>query len=669
MNHSQETGIEGYATYPLDTGPIKDVGFHQKINAHECAVELLDHLLEPVVLYLPVWSEVQEPHTIIDFEVGYVNKEAADTFNIRKEQLLSQQIFNNVYKDSTLKASWFNLLAQVYETGGKAEKRYYDPSTEHHYNLLCTRVGKGILTMARDITREVQSKKEKEQQAGFIASMLNATINGLFALEAVRDEEGEIIDFRFLKLNETFARIIGKKEEDVIGKSYSAMLPLAKANGLFELKCQVIETGETIIKEAFYEGDDINKWYLIAITKLGENGIVEMVTDITEMKRAKEEVERLAKRFEAVISTSHSGIQTFKPVYDEQGEIVDFRMCIVNQTIGTYIGQAAESLSGQLASTYFPAYKTNGLFEIYKDCYENGTCSQFDFHYEDGYDVYFNLQVAKIDDEILVSLTDHTALQHAQRELEASIADLKRSNASLEQFAHAASHDLQEPLRKIMLYAEKFEERYGDTLNDEAFGFIERIKTSGKRMRRLIQDLLIFAEVGGANRDAFEEVDLNQLIGEVLNDLEVAISERDAVIWLEGLGKIKGDSLHLQQLFQNLLSNSLKYSRPDVRPHITIVSKAVVGKDTGFVLAPQESEKPFWLIELKDNGQGFTQEQATQIFKIFQRLPQHRTEYAGTGIGLAIVQRVVENHCGYIRAEGIPDEGATFKILLPVRTA
>jgi PAS domain S-box-containing protein len=665
MNHSQEAGIEGYVTYPLNTSTIKDAGFHQKINASECAVELLDHLLEPVVLYLPVWSETQEPHTIIDFEVGYVNQEAVEKFNIRKEQLLSQQVFNTVYKDSTLKASWFNLLLQVYETGRKAEKRYYDPTTEQHYNLLCTRVGQGILTMARDITREVQAKKEKEQQAGFIASMLDATINGLFALEAVRDADGTIIDFRFLKVNETFARIMGKKEEEVVGRSYSAMLPLAKANGLFNLKCQVIETGGTIVKEVFYEGDGIDKWYLIAITKLGEDGVVETVTDITDSKRAKEEVERLAKRFEAVISTSHSGIQTFKPIYNEQGEIVDFRMCIVNQTIGTYIGQAAESLSGQLASTYFPAYKTNGLFDIYKDCYENGTCSQFDFHYEDGYDVYFNLQVAKIDDEILVSLTDHTALKRAQRELEASIAELKRSNASLEQFAHAASHDLQEPLRKIMLYTERFEERYGETLEDEAFGYIERIKTAGKRMRRLIQDLLIFAEVG-ANRNAFEEIDLNQLVGEVLNDLEVAINERDAVILLEGLGKIKGDSLHLQQLFQNLIGNALKYSRPEVRPHITIVSKAVTGKEAGFELAPHESDKPFWLIELRDNGQGFAQEQATQIFKIFQRLPQHRTEYAGTGIGLAIVQRVVENHCGYIRAEGVPDEGATFKILLPV---
>jgi signal transduction histidine kinase len=132
------------------------------------------------------------------------------------------------------------------------------------------------------------------------------------------------------------------------------------------------------------------------------------------------------------------------------------------------------------------------------------------------------------------------------------------------------------------------------------------------------------------------------------------------------LGNIKGDGLHLQQLFQNLISNSIKYSRPGVAPHITITSDLVPGKNTGIAISDFEVEKDYLLIQLQDNGQGFNKEQAQQIFKIFQRLPQHRNEYAGTGIGLAIVQRVVENHKGFIKAEGIPGEGATFTILLPV---
>jgi signal transduction histidine kinase len=184
-------------------------------------------------------------------------------------------------------------------------------------------------------------------------------------------------------------------------------------------------------------------------------------------------------------------------------------------------------------------------------------------------------------------------------------------------------------------------------------------------MQRLVKDLLVFAEVG-ANRPDFEEVALNSLLQDVLNDLEVAILEKDAAISISDLGTIKGDSIHLQQLFQNLISNSIKYSRLGITPQITITSSLIQGKETDFALSELEVNKEFLQIQLQDNGQGFNKDQAQQIFKIFQRLPQHRNEYSGTGIGLAIVQRVVENHKGYIKAEGRPGEGATFTILLPI---
>jgi signal transduction histidine kinase len=636
-----------------------------RINAADWAMELLDNQPEPVVLYLPVWSEVDATPAIIDFEVGYSNKEAIEHFQILTGQLLSQQVFTHFYTDSSLKTIWFNQLLQVFQTREKAARRYYDPQSGQHFNLICTKVKDGVLSMARDITREMQAKKEKERQVDLVSSVLNATISGLFALEAIRDEQGQVIDFHFVKVNEQFLKWIGKKEAEVLNHTYLELLPLSRTNGLFELKCLVIATGETIVKEFYYEGGGIDRWYQVAITRLGADGIVQTFTDITESKKDKEQVVRLAERFQTVIGMSQSGIMSFKPVKDVQGEIVDFRFNIVNQATASYIGETAEALKGGLASKYFPAYKKNGLFEVYSDTYLTGTRRQFDFHYEDGYDVFFNIQVAKLDDEVLVTLTDHTTLQRTQRDLEASINDLRRSNASLEQFAHAASHDLQEPLRKILLYTDKLEEQYGETLDDEGFGFIERIKTAGKRMRRLIQDLLIFAEVG-ANRNPFEEVPLNALIQEVVNDLEVAIAEREAKIEIGLTGTIKGDPLHLQQLFQNLISNSLKYSRLDVAPCITITLDAITGTEVDFDLPQEVMHRNYWLIQVKDNGQGFTSEQATQIFKIFQRLPQHRAEYSGTGIGLAIVQRVVESHNGYIRAEGVLGEGATFKILLPV---
>ncbi|HEY1021512.1 MAG TPA: ATP-binding protein, partial [Flavisolibacter sp.] len=179
------------------------------------------------------------------------------------------------------------------------------------------------------------------------------------------------------------------------------------------------------------------------------------------------------------------------------------------------------------------------------------------------------------------------------------------------------------------------------------------------------QDLLVFAEVGGSRPEP-EEVDLQKILDDVVSDLEVAIKEREAVVKVELLGRIKGDALHLHQLFQNLLSNALKYSHHDKQPEIIVSFGIMNGKETGLAISEWEMQQSFCVISVKDNGQGFTAEEATQIFKIFQRLPQHRYEQSGTGIGLAIVQRVVENHKGYIRAEGVPGEGATFKIYLPV---
>lgn len=373
----------------------------------------------------------------------------------------------------------------------------------------------------------------------------------------------------------------------------------------------------------------------------------------------------LDSRLQVVFDTARAGMYTLIPVRDESGKIIDFRFGLVNQAVASYLGLRAEDLVGTLGSVHFPAYKSNGLFDRYVETMKTGNPAIFDLHYADGYDNYFTINVVKMGDELFGTFTDHSPLKRLQKELEASISELKRSNASLEQFAHAASHDLQEPLRKITLHATKLEEYYSDALNDEAFGHLERIKTASKRMQRLVKDLLVFAEVG-ANRPDFEDVSLNALLHEVVNDLEVAISEKDAVISVGDLGTIKGDSLHLQQLFQNLISNSIKYGRPEAAPHVTITASLVQGKDTGITLGEYEKAKDFLQIQLSDNGQGFDQEQAQQIFKIFQRLPQHRNECAGTGIGLAIVQRVVENHNGYIKAEGIPGVGATFTILLPV---
>lgn len=477
-------------------------------------------------------------------------------------------------------------------------------------------------------------------------------------VQVLYNEMGVVVDCVLVQTNSAFVQLVGNGLEK--GQRLSMLLSIPE---LSEALTHLQRTGTPFAQEVLCQLNGVPYSLQASFSRLDPERLLAAFTDITVYKQNNRDSQYYS-HLQTFFDTANAGMYTLRPIRDEQGEITDFRFGLVNQAVASYLGLQAEELAGTLGSLYFPAYKTNGLFDRYVATMRTGTPSTFDIHYADGYDNFFTIKVMKVGDELFGTFTDHSPLKRLQRDLEGLIGELKRSNTSLEQFAHAASHDLQEPLRKIMLYATRLEEGYGDDLNDEAFGYLERIQTAGKRMQRLIRDLLVFAEVGARGAD-FGPVALTPLVQEVINDMEVAIAERDASIAVGDLGVIHGDSLHLQQLFQNLISNALKYSRSGVRPHISIAAYVIKGKDAGIEMSAAEQSREYLRIVVRDNGQGFTNDQATQIFKIFQRLPQHRLECAGTGIGLAIVQRVVENHKGYIKAEGVPGEGATFTVLLP----
>jgi len=587
--------------------------------------------------------------TIIDFKISHCNLVGSRLGKIpadaRNKTLL--QIFPHLKNSEQ-----FNLHIKVVETGvpEKFETTFRNESGEHFgwFIVSLLKLEDSVLSRFVDISEKKENELKIEKQANLVNSILNASFNGVFALEAERDENGKIVDFSFLKASQKLQELLGRSEEEIIGKKYLAILPPSKHNGLFEMKCKVIETGEPIQKEVFYEGLGINKWFNISMARLGTNGVVETFNDITETRQGKE-------RLRTIINTSQVGLFTLIPIW-QNDEITDFRFGIVNQAVAGYIGSTAEILAGSLGSTYFPAYKTNGLFNIYKDTYLTGTSQQFDFHYQDGYDVYFNIKTVKMGNEVLVSFSDQTALKKLQAELEPSVDDLKRSNLSLKEFAYAASHDLQEPLRKINFFADRLEQRMGNKLDEEEKRMFQRMITATARMRTLIDDLLTYSQVSVKRKDV-RVIDLNDLVQKVISDLEATITEKNATVTVGLLPLIKGDVVQLRQMFQNLIGNALKYSKASEAPVITVNSVSVSKYVEG-------SLQPFQQIEICDNGIGFEQKHADKIFQIFQRL-HGQAEYQGTGVGLAIVQKVVEQHKGFITAESEPGKGATFKILLP----
>lgn len=235
---------------------------------------------------------------------------------------------------------------------------------------------------------------------------------------------------------------------------------------------------------------------------------------------------------------------------------------------------------------------------------------------------------------------------------------LLRSNEELEKFAYIASHDLQEPLRKIQAFGGRLAKNNEERLDDKGKDYLRRMRNAAERMTILIGDLLSFSRVA-THGDDFSDVNLEEIVEGVLSDLELAIEESNTTINLDPLPTITADHIQMRQLFQNLIGNAIKYKKPDEAPIIEIKVDRVLGMNGE---CPHSS---FWKIEVKDNGIGFDQQYSEKVFEIFQRL-HGREEYKGTGIGLAIARRIVERHGGSINAKSVQNEGATFTVFLPV---
>ena len=239
-----------------------------------------------------------------------------------------------------------------------------------------------------------------------------------------------------------------------------------------------------------------------------------------------------------------------------------------------------------------------------------------------------------------------------RREAESRMLSLRQANAELQQFVQVASHDLREPLRKVLAFSDLLDVEAGAKLDDEQRGYLSRITSATQRMQALLDNLLKLTKIS-SHGDSFESCALNAVLKDVVSDLEFAITERRAVIDCTALPTVDGDYSQLRQLFQNLISNALKYCEADVVPHIQVLNVNMPCQDKV-------------CIALRDNGIGFEPEHSDRIFGIFQRL-HTRDEYDGSGVGLAICKKICERHGGHISAKSQPGHGSEFRVTLSTR--
>ena len=253
--------------------------------------------------------------------------------------------------------------------------------------------------------------------------------------------------------------------------------------------------------------------------------------------------------------------------------------------------------------------------------------------------------------------------KRAEDDLAIRAEELRRSNAELEQFAFAASHHLQEPLRKIQTFGELLATTSSDLLDENARGYVQRMRDSAARIRTLISDLLSFSRVSGEVQP-YAPVDLGKLTQKVLSDLEALIAETGGRVDLGDLPTIDADPAEMWQLQQNLISNALKFHKPEEPPLVKIRGRLLDGQGSG--AAAMSREEAMCEITVQDNGIGFDEKYLDRIFTVFQRLHGPDT-YDGTGVGLATCRKIVERHGGSITARSRPGEGARFIVTLRAR--
>lgn len=353
---------------------------------------------------------------------------------------------------------------------------------------------------------------------------------------------------------------------------------------------------------------------------------------IKELHSEMDQNARLQLLLRRVINSSTNGIQAFEAIRNEKNEIIDFRATIVNQRAEEIMEVSEEDQINSTLLTITPGNKEAGLFDMYVGVVNSRQTAHTVHYYEhDGYETWFDITAIANGDGFVVTFLDITEGKLMLRTLEKQKQDLETVNEELERFAYVASHDLQEPLRKIRTFGARLAERYATQLEDRGQDYITRMSSAAERMQILINDLLKFSRVS-RNEISSETVSLNECLNSVLEILDMEIASKNAIITASELPEITGDASQMQQLFQNLLTNSLKYSKPDVSPEISISYEKVNKADIALGF------KSYWKIVFKDNGIGFDNQYKQQIFEVFERL-HGRTEYRERVLVLRFVKK------------------------------
>ena len=541
----------------------------------------------------------------------------------------------------------------------------------------------GILVTCSETTDAVINRQKLEASENRFRSIIDQTPAATMVLR------GD--NFVIEQINASMLELMGQSEAVVIGSPLLAVMPELEHEFAWEQVQRVYHQGIS------YDGIEVpvthstggvisNRYYNLAYRPLEEDGrttgVIQVVTDVTKQVLDRQKLEETEAGLRGAVELAQLGTWSvdvatngltysdrlidwfgYDPGEQDYSQVIPILEADDQERVSTAVAWALNPESnGIYDEIYTVIHPKTGKKRILhaqgktvfdatgKAVRMNGTAQDITIQWE--------LQMA-LENEVQ-QRTQELAIK--LRELQEVNRLLNRSNENLQRFAYVASHDLQEPLRKIQQFGDLLRTRYAEATGDE-LTYIQRMQSAASRMSTLIRDLLSFSRVS-VEHDTSTAVPLNNVVHTVLTDLELVIAETGAVINVASLPTVWGDATQLGQLLQNLLSNALKFRRAGIAPLIEVNARPVEAAALPPSVKPARDASTYLRIDVVDNGIGFDEKYVDRIFEVFQRL-HGKSEFTGTGIGLAICERVAANHGGAITATSKPGQGSTFSIYLP----
>jgi PAS domain S-box-containing protein len=625
-----------------------------------------------------------------DWKLEIVNDAFARVIGRKAEDMLHQNIFAF---GPDLEQTIRPLLEEVRETGTTLYLNEYmysiaDPEgtaingfidvTFQPYREEDGRIT-GVMVLCHDVSEKMHSRRkalESEQR-------LRAVVDSApFPIAVYIGRE-----MRISLANQAIIDVWGKGD-DVIGRTYYELLPELEEQQIFQTLDNVFVTGIPLhmrnervdlvvdgILQIFY--------FNYSFTPLFDSdgnvyGVMNTAAEVTDLNVARQKVEQSEQNLRNMVLQAPVAMCILLGAE----HVVE----VANELMIELWGKPVADVMYKPIFEALPDAREQGLEVLLQTVYTTGETfkatdrpvellrnGKYELVYQDFvYEPYRNADgtilgvlAISIDvtEQVLARQKIAEVVAERTQELAAANEDLQRSNEELAQFAYIASHDLQEPLRKISTFTEMLQDRSGDRLDEPSKNYLSKINSSALRMNTLIRDVLSYSELVKENV-VFSAVDLNEIVGSTISDYELLIEQKGAHIHCDELPTVEAIPLQMSQLFGNLIGNALKFVRKDRAPELRITVETASPEELSAASLDPQTE--YYRIVFRDNGIGLKPEHTEKIFQIFQRL-HRKSEYEGTGIGLAMCRKIALNHRGELNAEGSSEEGAVFNVLLPFK--